>query len=308
MKLSIIVPCYNNENEFCELLPALKGLKQEFAADIMIQLVFVDDGSTDNSWSNLMSLKQELIALYDIKLLKLTGNFGSYSAFLAGLNYSDGNCFAQLHMDLQDPPEHLPEMFDLWKSGIKLVIGQRVSREENFTYTILAKTYHGLVRTFALPHIPPGGYDLILFDKEIRDNIVKMNETNINLVYLISWLKYPYAIVPIVRKKRLKGQSGWTFIKREKLVVDTIVGFSYAPIRIVSFTAIVLSILTICTGIYGLLSPIFGARPSQFFFLLLFLLFAFNLIMITLAVIAEYLWRTLENARRRPSFVVDKEA
>lgn len=143
----------------------------------------------------------------EVKIVQLSGNFGSYNALLAGLHHADGDCFVQLHADLQDPPEHIPLMIEHWQNGFKLVIGQRVFREEGWLNQFLSNSYHSLIKKLALPFIPDGGYDLILFDRQLRDHIVQMNETNVNLVYLISWLRFPYVTIPLTRKERTKGIS-----------------------------------------------------------------------------------------------------
>ena len=298
-KISIIIPCYNSAVNIPDTSVELLKLKNDIEAKgLAVEFVMVEDGSTDSTMQELLGFKEQIPEL--VKIIQLAGNWGSYNALLAGCNYATGDACVQLHIDLQDPPEHIPEMIDYWLKGNKLVIGQRVKREEDFLYLITAGLYHWLIKKFALPYIPEGGYDLILFDREICNHIVRMNETNTNLVYLMSWLRYPYIAIPIVRRKRVKGESGWTFSKRVKLAIDSFVSFSYFPVRVVTFFALI-SILLFFTATCALL-------VLNSFDLKIWLLSLLSMaILVSLSIVAEYLWRALEATRKRPPFVVYKE-
>lgn len=296
--VSIVIPCYQSAGNIPELTDSLKSLHSTLAGEADMEVVIVDDGSTDGSYEALLKLKATLT--FPVTIVRLSGNFGSYSAFLAGLHYAKGDCMVQLHADLQDPPEHIPEMVKHWKNGWKLVIGQRVDREEWGVYTLLAALYHKMIKWLAMPYIPDGGYDLILFDKALCEQITQMNESNTNLVYLISWLRYPYVTVPVVRKKRIIGESQWNFSKRVKLVIDSLVSFSYFPIRVLSSAALVNLLVWAAVSIAGLTGKLN-------FSLIEWLIYtSLTGIFVSIAVVAEYLWRTLEAARKRPSFIVDQ--
>jgi glycosyltransferase involved in cell wall biosynthesis len=253
MKLSIVIPCFNSAENIADLQIALQNLSKQIAK-YELEIILVDDGSKDDTHKKLIEFSATT-ALKTI-VIKLTGNFGSYNTFLAGLNYGTGDVYAQVHPDMQDPPEHLLEMLPHWENGIKFVIGQRVEREDKNSNQIFAQFYHWLMKKIALPHIPNGGYDLILFDKELRNHVVDMNENNTNLVYLISWLKYPFVTIPITRIKRTKGKSQWTFNKKLKLIIDSIVSFSYTPIRLISIS----SILVFIASLVFIIFLIFNSR------------------------------------------------
>lgn len=299
--LSIVIPCFNNAENIADLQTALEKLSTKLS-NYMVEIILVDDGSIDNTYDKLLDFSNT--STLKTKIVKLTGNFGSYNAFLAGLNYGNGDVYAQVHPDLQDPPEHLEEMLPYWEKGIKFVIGQRIAREDKDTSQHFARLYHRLMKKIALPHIPDGGYDLILFDKELRNHVVEMNESNTNLVYLISWLKYPYTTVPITRVSRKTGTSQWTLSKKIKLLIDSVVSFSYAPIRFISFSSIVIFIVSIIFFLFLLFCNRFTNETK--ITLSIFLFFG-NMLLIFLSIIGEYLWRTLEFSRKRPPFIVDKE-
>ncbi len=302
-KLSIVIPCYQSEKDFDNLIAEIGVILPVLKQKVEVEFILVDDGSTDKTFEGMNEFKKNFP---ESKLVKLTGNFGSYSAFLAGLTYSTGNCFSQLHPDLQDPPQHLPQMIDYWTKGIKLVIGQRVEREESILTRFFAALYHFMMKRIAIPHIPSGGYDLILFDKEIRDEIVRLNESNINQVYLISSLKHPFVTIPVTRVKRKQGKSAWTWSKKIKLLFDSIVGFSYFPIQLISLLALLIGLSFLAFSGIALYRMATGAALSQLFKMVYALTFFSSILSLMLAIIGEYLWRTLESARKRAPYVVDK--
>jgi len=300
MRLSIVIPCFNSAENIADLQIALQNLSIKLS-NYELEIILVDDGSKDDTYKKLIEFS-ETTSLKTI-VIKLTGNFGSYNTFLAGLNYGTGDVYAQVHPDMQDPPEHLIEMLPHWENGIKFVIGQRIEREDKNPNQIFAQFYHWLMQKIALPHIPNGGYDLILFDKELRDHVVQMNESNTNLVYLISWLKYPYVTIPITRIKRTKGKSQWTFSKKSKLLIDSIVSFSYTPIKLMTYTSMLVFIGSLAFFIFMICSGMFSAKEKIYISIALFFS---NLMLSFMSILGEYLWRTLEAARKRPPFIVDK--
>lgn len=299
-KLSVVIPCYNSAENISELQHALQILSKQLV-NYELEVILVDDGSKDDTYLKLIEFSET--TFLNTKTVKLTGNFGSYNAFLAGLNHGTGDVYAQVHPDMQDPPEHLVEMLPHWENGIKFVIGQRIAREDKNINQLFARLYHWLIKNIALPHIPEGGYDLIVFDKKLRDYVVEMNESNTNLVYLISWLRYPYVTVPVTRINRKKGKSQWTFDKKVKLLIDSVVSFSYAPIKLITYTFVFVFIFSIAFGFYFLVSEKFRISDK---IILGAILFITNLILCFFSILAEYLWRTLEVNRKRPPFIVEK--
>lgn len=295
--VSIVIPCYQNAENISDLQQALLILEDELWNKCKLEIILVDDGSTDGGFYKLVELKGVLKS--KVKVVQLSGNFGSYNALLAGLSIGSGDCFIQLHADLQDPPEYIPAMIDHWLGGFKFVIGQRVGREDNWLSNVFSNIYHWLIQKLALPDIPRGGYDLILFDKQLKDEIVRLNERNVNMVYLISWLKFPYVTIPLIRKKRLKGVSQWRFTAKIKLFIDSFVAFSYFPIRLVTGFALIFFMAWLAISILGA----FKIFSLGFIHWILFTGITF--LLFSVAIIAEYLWRTLEAARKRPPFIIN---
>lgn len=304
-KLSIIIPCYFNE----ENIPVTKAelIKNEaaFPPDVTFEYVLIDDGSKDGTLQELLKFKDEYPD--KVKVIKLSGNFGSYNAGLAGFNFATGDCNVFLTADLQDPPELIPKMYDYWLKGIKLVIANRIDRDESTFHKIFSNTYHFLIRKFALKNIPKGGYDLVLFDKKLREDIIKIDERNTNQVYLLSWLKYDFVNIPYVRKKRQLGKSKWTLQKKIKLFIDSFVSFSFFPIRLISVLGLFLGFISLIYGLFVIYAKLTGLVPlAGWTAIMVVLLFVSSFQMLALGVIGEYVWRAMDAARNRPNFIVEQ--
>jgi glycosyltransferase involved in cell wall biosynthesis len=297
VKISVIIPCYNNEGSLPELMLKLKQvLADPVFAGHSFEFVLVDDGSKDQTFNKQLEIKNANPD--EVKLVKLTRNFGSYNSFLAGLYHASGDCNVYLHADLQDPPELIPQLFEQYLKGNKLVIANRLDREDKSFFSTL---YHWMVKKFAIEDIPPGGFDLILFDRQIREDMIQISEKNTNNVYLITWLGYPYVNIPYKRNERKHGKSQWHFWKKVKMFVDTFFSFSDIPISfiraifvfsllafLVIIPLIIFHVITRHVMIYGALS-------------FMLLLISFNFL-----ILGEFLIRIHETVRKRPNFVVDR--
>lgn len=298
MKISIIIPCFNNEASIPELIERLGLVMNDIIFENhSFELVLLDDGSTDKTYQVLEN-EVENMEKASVCLLKLTRNFGSYNAFLAGMHHATGDCNVYLHADLQDPPELIPQLFEHYLKGWKLVIANRGSREDK---SFLSDIYHMLVQKFAISKTPKGGFDLMLFDKEVKDEAVKISEKNTNQVYLINWLGYPFVSVPYKRVKRKHGKSQWAFWKKVQLFIDTFFSFSNLPVQLIrwSFYLSLLWLIVLC-------AMHFGIKNIPSFEWVLLGSIAFSILNFNAAIIVEFLARIHESVRNRPSFVVEK--
>ncbi len=304
-RLSIIIPCYFNEENIPLLTKRLIENEKLFDKDVNFEYIMIDDGFKDLTLNKLIEFKNK----YNnkVKVIKFSGNFGSYNAILAGLNFATGDCCSILTADLQDPPELLPKMYEYWKKGIKLVVANRENREDPLFNKLFSSLYHFLMKKFALPNIPSGGFDLVLFDKQLRDEIIRIDEKNTNQIYLLSWLRYDYVNIPYTRKKREVGKSRWTFSKKIKLFIDSFVAFSFFPIRVISITGLLLGFVAFLYGVFIIIARLSGliVLPG-YAAIMAVLLFVSSFQMISIGIIGEYLWRTLDATRKRPNYVIEK--
>lgn len=303
IKFSIVVPIYYNELNIPHTIPRLQNL-ENIIPDCDFEFVFVDDGSKDNSFPLLLQARENDSR---IKVIKLSRNFGSMSAIQAGLNYATGDCVGIIAADLQDPPELFKEMIDYWRSGKKVVLGTRADREESFSQKLFSNTYYFLLEKFALKGYPKGGFDFLLVDKQVVQEILQIKEKNTNVMSLIYWLGHDQAQIPYVRQERKLGKSRWTLAKKIKLFVDSFVSFSYTPIRFMSFIGFITAMFSFLYGVFVIISTIFGIIEVQGWTTIIALItFLLGIIMIMLGIIGEYLWRILDESRERPGYIVDQ--
>jgi glycosyltransferase involved in cell wall biosynthesis len=304
-KISIIIPCYYNELNIPSTSLELLENEKNFPEGTTFEYVMVDDGSKDNTWNELQKFKQANPE--KVKLVKLSGNFGSYNAILAGMKYASGDCNVIIAADLQDPLSLMPKMFAHWQNGIQLVMGNREDREDPFLSKLFANTFQFLIRRFALPNLPKGGFDYVLFDKKLKVEVLAMDEKNSNSLYLLIWLKYEYITIPYKRLERKVGKSRWTMKKKIKLFVDSFVAFSFAPIRIITVSGFVLGAVAIFYALFILYNRFAGNIAVEgWTTMMMVFIFVSAFQMVAIGILGEYLWRTLDASRKRPNYVVDK--
>ncbi|MNW40845.1 putative glycosyltransferase CsbB [compost metagenome] len=302
-KFSIVVPIYFNELNIPYTIPKLQSL-QELIPDCEMEFIFVDDGSKDDSLKMLLEAKK---LDHRIKVIKLSRNFGSMAAIQAGLEHVTGDCVGIISADLQDPPELFETMIDQWKEGKKVVLATRSQRDESFSQRAFSNSYYFLLEKFALKDYPKGGFDFVLIDRQVVFEILDIKEKNTNIMSLIYWLGHDRELIPYTRKERKLGKSRWTLSKKVKLFVDSFVSFSYMPIRVMSLIGLATALLSFFYGIFVVICTLFGLIDLQGWTTIIALItFLLGIIMTMLGIIGEYLWRILDESRRRPSYIVDE--
>jgi glycosyltransferase involved in cell wall biosynthesis len=302
-KLSVVIPCYYNEGNIPVTAEALVANEALFPPEVTFEYVFVNDGSGDDTLGALRRAQNKYPGR--IRIVDLAGNVGSYNAIVAGMAYATGDCMAVITADMQDPPELMVQMYSHWQKGFKLVIGNRQDREETGLSEVMAKTFHWLMKTMALKNIPDGGFDFVFFDRQVADEVLKLHERNSNVFYLMVWLGFPYVNIPYTRRKREIGKSRWTLSKKVKLLVDSLLAFSFVPVRAISVLGLSLGAIALLFGLYVIALKIASPNePAGWTTLMVVLLFVSAFQMIALGVIGEYVWRGLDAARQRPLYVV----
>jgi len=302
-KFSIIVPIYFNELNIPHTIPRLKNL-QNLLPQYELEFIFVDDGSKDNSLQLLLDARKEDKR---IKVIKLSRNFGSMAAIQSGLHFATGHCIGIISADLQDPPELFADMIKSWEKGNKVVLATRSDREDSFTQKMFSNSYYYLMRKFALKGYPMGGFDFVLIDRQVAQELIDINEKNTNIMSLIYWLGHQQDTFSYVRQQRKFGKSKWTLSKKIKLFIDSFVSFSYAPIRFMSLIGFLTAGLSFIYGIFVIINAILGTVTIQGWTTIVALItFLLGMIMIMLGIIGEYLLRILDESRKRPSFIIDE--
>ena len=303
--VSIVVPVYHNATSLPDLLSKFQELAQKNAGD-RFEFVFVDDGSRDNSFDVLQSLAS---AEPRVRIVKLSRNFGSNAALLAGLGQARGQVIAAIAADLQDPPELIDDMLAQWRLGRKVVLAARESREDPGLTSLMSDSFYALFRRFAIKSMPKRGFDFFLIDRQVCDLIKGIQESNAYLMGLILWLGFDPAVIYYHRREREKryGHSMWTFAKKLKYFVDSFVAFSYMPVRASSVLGISLSILGILYAVVVIAARLFfGVQAEGWASLMVVLLIVSGAQLLMTGVLGEYLWRNLDETRRRPRFIIER--
>ena len=302
--LSVVVPVYCNEESLPLLFEELVRVEQELGARrVALELIFVDDGSTDRSWQVLLALKQRRPAT---RLVKLTRNFGAVHASKTGFRYVTGDCFLILAGDLQDPPELLLRAADLWLQGAKLVLCVRSGREDALVGRAFSWLHYRLLRALVAKDYPSGGFDLALMSREMLPYMVE-SAKHVNTPLLAYWLGYKPEVISYVRRRRPFGRSRWTFRKRLDFFVDSLIGFSTLPLRILSAIGLVVALISFGYGSVIAISALSGVKPVPGFATLAVLIsFLSGLVLVMLGVIGEYVWRIYDEVGRKPETVVEQ--
>lgn len=304
MKISVIIPIYFNQNN---LKPLYLDIQEKLYSytEYEWEIVMVNDGSTDGSYS----VMQEL-ALTDsrIRTISLSRNFGSHAAILCGLSKCTGDCAVVKAADLQEPTEIILEMAERWKKGYNVVLAVREGREEGKFQKLFADLYYTMVRRMMLKAMPKGGFDVYLIDRKVINVLTALDETNSALTGQILWSGFKTDKVYYTRCAREIGESKWTLRKKIKLVADTLFSFSTVPIKMVTvigglsfFGSIVWAMVELICKLMGLIDV------SGWAMLFIFNLFSFGMIMLTMGILGEYIWRIFDASRGRPPYIIEDE-
>lgn len=305
-KISIVVPVYWNSDTLMLLYEDMKAKILDKLGDY--ELVFVDDGSGDNSWE-IMNQIRDMDS--HVQCVKLSRNFGEHAALLAGLSVCTGDCAVTKQADLQEDSEIILEMYESWKHGNKVVLAVRKDRNENPVKVFFANMYYAIVRKTITKNMPEGGCDCYLLDRQVIQVLQDLNEKNSSLTLQVLWAGFQTDHVYFHRRDREVGESRWTFAKKFKLVLDSMMSFSYFPIRMMSIVGVIFNILAVLMFIYVLVEKFTVGTPiAGWSSLMCVVLLSSGLILLTLGILGEYVWRALDAARTRPPFIIDvvKEA
>ena len=301
-KLSIVIPVYYNAD-------TLELLYQDMREKILgklgdYEIVFVDDGSGDDSWQEMNSLRSRYP---HIRLVRLSRNFGEHAALLAGLSVCTGDCAVTKQADLQEDSGIILEMYESWKRGNKVVLAVRKERKENPVKVFFANLYYALIRRIVNKNMPVGGCDCYLIDRKVIEVLQRLDEKNSSLTLQVLWAGFKTDMIYFVRQDREIGKSRWTLAKKVKLVMDSVMSFSYFPLRFMSGLGIFFNILAVILLVIVLIekftknTPIVGWTS-----LMCVVLCASGIIMLMLGILGEYIWRALDAARSRPPYIIDE--
>lgn len=265
----------------------------------------VNDGSEDGSYQVMRELASQDSR---IKTISLSRNFGSHAAILCGLSKCSGDCAVVKAADLQEPTALVLEMIERWRTGYNVVLAVRRDREESKGQTLFANLYYTMVRKMMLESMPKGGFDVYLVDRKVINVLTTLDETNSALTGQILWSGFRTDKVYYTRLAREIGESKWTLKKKIKLVADTLFSFSTLPVKAVTLIGFCSFIGSVIWAVAEVICKLAGLIDvSGWTTLFIFNLFSFGVIMLTMGILGEYIWRTFDASRKRPPYIIEDE-
>ena len=296
---SVVIPVYFNEKSVAGVVERILAAWVDGGRSAEeLEFVLVDDDSQDDSWIVLQTLRRRFPG--QVTAVRLAKNHGSQLAFLAGASRARGRRVCIMAADGQEPPDLVPRMAHAADEGSRLVLAVRQSRADDVRTRVSAGFFYNLIRWLGLRNMPEQGFDAFLLDREMMTTILDIRDPNIPLAVTIAWLGYPYAEVHYHRLQRTEGRSRWTMAKKIKLFVDSFVSFSYVPIRTLSMTGFVVALGAFLYALFVLYERLVNKIPVQGYAPTVILLALFSGVqMVMIGVLGEYLWRALDETRRR---------
>jgi len=302
--VSIVVPAYNECGNAAGLVEFFHVIRRTHP-ELDFELIVVDDGSTDGT----AELIGRALAQGDVaRIASFSRNFGSHAAIAAGLRLARGDCALTISADLQEPMSAITEFLTLWRAGSEVVYGVRnVRADQTATASLMSRVFSAVFHRMSveIPTYPKEGPSHILVSRPVIDAINEMPERNRNILAMVSWVGFRQTVFSFEQLPRPAGESKWTTSKKLKLVTDSFVGFSSAPMRIGIALGIVLTLvgLGLTLGVL-LVALVTMTPPAGWVLVAAFVVLFAGLQVGFLGVLGEYLWRAGDDARRRPLYVL----
>ncbi len=300
-ELSIIAPAHNEEEAIDAFLDRLNEVLPQ--ATESYEIIFVDDGSTDHTVAKILERR----ALDErVKLLRLSRNYGKEVALTAGLDCAEGAAAIPMDVDLQDPPELIPEMMEKWRAGADIVLARRISRnEDTFFKRFTAVGFYRLLKFIGVTPIPENVGDFRLLDRKALDGLAQFPERTRFMKGMFALLGFEQAEVTYERPARSAGASSQRLRPLLSLALEGVISFSVAPLRIWSVIGLVTAILSAVYGLFIVLNALlYGISAPGYASLITVVLFMNGLILLGLGVIGEYLSRVFTEVKQRPLYLV----
>ena len=301
MMLSIITPAFNEAANLDAMRARLTAALAAAAVDEWEWLV-VDDHSADTTFDVVRAM-----AAVDprVRGIRLSRNSGSHTAIACGLHYVEGDAAVMLAGDLQDPPELLQSLLERWRAGAQVVWASRRVQPGEAAHAGFALLYYWMMRrVVGMTSMPARGADVFLLDYAVISAFRRFPERHGSVFALITWMGFRQEFVEYDKQPRMSGRSGWTRRKKVQLVIDSLTGFSEAPIRACTCLGAGLLALAVLLAVFGLAR--WMRTGSGNLTLLVSAMSAFTGVqLVALGVVGEYVWRALEAARGRPAYLVE---
>jgi dolichol-phosphate mannosyltransferase len=300
--LSIVTPAFNEAANLPTLYDRLLAVMREVGGDW--EWIIVDDHSRDDTFTVI-----EGLAVRDARVrgFRLSRNSGSHVAITCGLHQVDGDAAVMMAADLQDPPETMAAMVARWHNGAQVVWATRRVQPGEVSHKGFAALYYWMMRRLVgMKEMPARGADFFLLDRVVLDAFRRFPERNVSVLALITWLGFRQEFIEYDKQPRLAGQSGWTLARKIKLVVDSVTSFSSFPIRVCTFAGVAFVACALVSFAFALaLLPQLGGAVLLLLSLIVGLA---GVQLVAVGLVGEYVWRALEESRRRPPYLIEAMA
>ena len=299
-EFSVVLPVYNEAENIPVLYDRLVSVLEKESSDF--EILFVDDGSNDESVQRLSDLETSDERVHVISLAR---NFGHQVAITAGLDFARGKAIAVMDADLQDPPEVLPEFIAKWREGYDVVYAVRERRKEGWLKRTSYTAFYRLLRRVSNIEIPLDAGDFCVMDRRVVDLLKEMPERSRFVRGIRSWVGFSQVGIPFERHARHSGISKYTFGRLMLLALDGLISFSYVPLRVITAIGLSVSLVSlILAGFFFVKKLIYGLTPPGYASIIVSVFFLAGIQLVTLGVIGEYVGRIFEEAKRRPMYVL----
>ena len=309
MLISLIVPCYNEEESLPFLYNALCDVRNE-ESSYDFEFIFVNDGSSDKTASVIKDFADKDP---DVKYIFFSRNFGKEAAMFAGLQKAKGDMVAIMDADMQDPPSLIPSMIrSIENDEADIVASRRVSREgEPRIRSFFARMFYKIINSMIDVEIADGARDFRLMKRQVVDAILELSERQRFSKGIFAWVGFRTKWIEFVNTERVAGQTKWSFWKLFKYAIDGIVSFTTAPLRLATYvgfgTALAGFVYLIYYFIRAIILRIYNEVPG-YPSLLCFILFIGGMILMALGILGEYMGRTFIEVKRRPIYIKSEES
>lgn len=303
MDISVIIPVYNEEDNIPHLYAKLSKVLANY--ELSYELLFVNDGSKDNSINAIKDLAETDPA---VKYVDFSRNFGHQVAVTAGLEHSSGGSVVIIDADLQDPPELIIDLYKKYKEGFQVVYARRKNRQgESFLKKFTAKLFYRILSKVTNVNIPLDTGDFRIMDRKVVEVLKKMPEQQKFLRGQISWVGFRQTYIEYDRQERFAGKTGYTYSKMIRFALDGITSFSDMPLKLATIAGFGVSGVAFLVMLYTLYTKYFSKDyvpgwPS----IMISILFLGGIQLITIGIIGEYISRMSVNIRNRPLYVVNE--
>jgi len=299
-EVSVVIPVFNEEKNLRNLYERLTHVLHKLRRPY--EIIFVDDGSTDNTFDRLIALHKEDNR---VKIIRFTRNFGQHAAITAGFDFCKGEAVVLMDADLQHPPEEIPKLYAKFQEGRDVVYAIRRNRQDSFFRTMSSKVILFVMKKLMGPHIPMNIGSFKVISRRVIEALKQCPEKSRFLDGLIAWLGFSHVGVEVKHSERAAGQTKYNFSKLLFLSLNLITGFSALPLQIASLCGILFAILGLLFGGYIFFRKIFGGiSVPGYASLFVSILFFAGLQMLFLGIMGEYLARAYREIQGRPLYVI----